>query len=68
MKPMAIMKLVEYMQSEEWSQLSDDLRKRWLIHFYKASQLELTTAFSDGKYKSNEYANSEDYFFKTFEI
>jgi hypothetical protein len=28
MKPMAIMRLAEYMQTEEWSQLSDYLREQ----------------------------------------
>lgn len=68
MKPMAIMRLAEYMQTEEWSNLSDYLREQWLINFYKASELEITTAFMNGKYKSEEYQDSSDYFNQTFEI
>ena len=68
MKPMAIMRLAEYMQTEEWSNLSDYLREQWLINFYKASELEITTAFMNGKYNSEEYKNSSDYFNQTFEI
>ena len=68
MKPMAIMRLAEYMQTEEWSNLSDYLREQWLINFYKASELEITTAYMNGKYKSEEYKYSSDYFNQTFEI
>ena len=68
MRPMAIMRLAEYMQSEEWSQLSDYLREQWIKHFCKASELEITTAYIDGKYKSEGYENSEDYFKQNFEI
>lgn len=68
MKPMAIMRLAEYMQTEEWSNLSDYLREQWLINFYKASELEITTAYMNGKYKSEEYQDSSDYFNQTFEI
>jgi hypothetical protein len=68
MKPMAIMRLSEYMQTEEWSQLSDYLREQWIKHFCKASELEITTAYIDGKYKSEGYENSEDYIKQNFEI
>ena len=68
MKPMAIMRLAEYMQTEEWSNLSDYLREQWLINFYKSSELEITTAYMNGKYKSEEYQDSSDYFNQTFEI
>ena len=68
MKPMAIMRLAEYMQTEEWSNLSDYLREQWLINFYKASELEITTAYMNGKYKSEDYQDSSDYFNQTFEI
>ena len=68
MKPMAIRRLAEYMQTEEWSNLSDYLREQWLINFYKASELEITTAYMNGKYKSEEYQDSSDYFKQTFEI
>ena len=65
---MAIMRLAEYMQTEEWSQLSDYLREQWIKHFCKASELEITTAYIDGKYKSEGYKNSEDYIKQNFEI
>lgn len=68
MKVMAIRRLAEYMQTEEWSQLSEYLKEQWLINFYKASELEITTAFMDGKYKSEGYQDSSDYFNQTFEI
>jgi hypothetical protein len=68
MKAMAIMRLAEYMQTEEWSQLSDYLREQWIKHFCKASELEITTAYLDGKYKSEGYENSEDYIKQNFEI
>jgi hypothetical protein len=68
MKAMAIMRLAEYMQTEEWSQLSDYLREQWIKHFCKASELEITTAYIDGKYKSEGYENSEDYIKQNFEI
>jgi hypothetical protein len=68
MKPMAIMRLAEYMQTEEWTQLSDHLREQWIKHFCKASELEITKAYLDGKYKSEGYENSEDYIKTNFEI
>lgn len=68
MKQMAIMRLAEYMQTEEWAQLSDYLREQWIKHFCKASELEITTAYIDGKYKSEGYENSEDYIKQNFEI
>jgi hypothetical protein len=68
MKPMAIRRLAEYMQTEEWSNLSDYLKEQWLINFYKASELEITTAYMNGKYKSEDYQDSSDYFQQTFEI
>ena len=68
MKVMAIRRLAEYMQTEEWSQLSEYLKEQWLKNFYKASELEITTAFMNGKYKSEEYKDSSDYFNQTFEI
>ena len=68
MKPMAIMRLAEYMQTEEWSQLSEYLKEQWLKNFYKASELEITTAYMNGKYKSEGYQDSSDYFKQNFEI
>ena len=68
MKPMAIIRLAEYMQTEEWSQLSEYLKEQWIKNFCKASELEITTAFMNGKYKSEEYKDSSDYFNQTFEI
>ena len=68
MKPMAIMRLAEFMQGEEWSQLSEYLKEQWLKNFYKASELEITTAYMNGKYKSEGYQDSLDYFKQNFEI
>ena len=68
MKVMAIMRLAEYMQTEEWSQLSEYLKEQWLKNFYKASELEITTAYMNGKYKSEGYQDSSDYFKQNFEI
>ena len=68
MKPMAIIRLAEYMQTEEWSQLSEYLKEQWLKNFYKASELEITTAYMNGKYKSEGYQDSSDYFKQNFEI
>ena len=68
MKPMAIMRLAEFMQGEEWADLSDYLKEQWLKNFYKASELEITTAYMNGKYKSEGYQDSSDYFKQNFEI
>lgn len=68
MKVMAIRRLAEYMQTEEWANLSDYLREQWLINFYKASELEITTAYMNGKYMSEGYQDSSDYFKQNFEI
>ena len=68
MKPMAIRRLAEYMQTEEWSQLSEYLKEQWIKNFYKASELEITTAYMNGKYISEGYENSQDYFQQNFEI
>ena len=68
MKVMAIRRLAEYMQTEEWSQLSEYLKEQSLKNFYKAAELEVTTAFMNGKYKSEGYQDSLDYFQQNFEI
>jgi hypothetical protein len=68
MRPMAIMRLAEYIQTEEWTQLSDQLREKWIKHFCEASELEITTAYIDGKYRSEGYQDSSDYFKQNFEI
>jgi len=68
MKPMAIKRLAVYMQTEEWSDLSDYLKEQWLKNFYKASELEITTAYMNGKYQSEGYENSQDYFKQNFEL
>lgn len=65
---MAIRRLAEYMQTEEWAQLSEYLKEQWLKNFYKAAELEITTAFMNGKYKSEGYQDSLDYFQQNFEI
>ena len=68
MKVMAIKRLADYMQTEEWADLNDYLREQWIKNFCKASELEITTAYMNGKYKSEEYKDSSDYFNQTFEI
>jgi hypothetical protein len=48
--------------------LSDQLREKWIKHFCEASELEITTAYIDGKYRSEGYQDSSDYFKQNFEI
>jgi hypothetical protein len=68
MNKMAIQQMVEFMHSDEWILISDDLRSEWIKNFYQKAKLEITTAYMDGKYKSEGYENSEDYIKQNFEI
>ena len=65
---MAIQQMVEFMQSDEWILISDDLRSEWIKNFYQKAKLEIMTAYIDGKYNSEGYENSEDYIKQNFEI
>jgi hypothetical protein len=51
MRPMAIQQMIEFMQSDEWILISDDLRSEWIKNFYQKAKLEIMTAYIDGKYK-----------------
>ena len=68
MRPMAIQQMLEFLHSDEWILISDDLRSEWIKNFYQKAKLEIMTAYIDGKYKSEGYENSEDYIKQNFEI
>jgi hypothetical protein len=68
MKKMAIEKMVEFMYSDEWILISDDLRSEWIKNFYEKAKLEIMTAYIYGKYKSEGYESSQDYIKQNFEI
>ena len=68
MNKMAIVRLCEYMQSEEWSKLSADHKNEWIDIFYKRQKLEIQSAYVDGKCFSDRYTDSIDYMQKIFEI
>ena len=68
MKKMAIEKMADFMQSDEWNLITDHLRSEWLKNFYEKAKLEIMTAYIDGKYKSEGYESSQDYIKQNFEI
>lgn len=65
---MAIQRMYEYILTDEWNTLPDNMKKAWITNFYEKSKLEIMTAYIDGKYKSEAYDGSQDYIKQNFEI